>query len=135
MNKIGLISCVSKKQIGNHKAKDLYISSLFKKSKKFVEKFYDNYYILSAKYGLLDKNEYIDNYNLTLNNMDHKKRQLWSIYVAKQISNKISKQDQLFILAGSKYYKDLLKYIPNKTNIIMEGMSIGKRLQYLNKKI
>ena len=133
--KIGLISCVSTKLEGNHKAKDIYISPLFKKSRKFVEKYYDDYYILSAKYGLIEKNKHIDSYNLTLNKMNINKRQMWSILVAKQIKNIINKDDELFILAGEKYYMDLIKYIPNKTNIIMKNLGLGERLQYLNKKI
>ena len=135
MNKVGLISCVSLKQNKKCLAKDMYISSLFKKSQAFVNKYYDDYYILSAKYGLVSKDQQIKPYDLTLNNLSKVKRELWSVLVAKQIKEKIVKEDELFILAGANYYKDLLKYLQNKTNIIMEGLPIGKRLQFLNNNI
>tara|TARA_R100001594_G_scaffold150647_1_gene213059 strand:+ start:5412 stop:5819 length:408 start_codon:yes stop_codon:yes gene_type:complete len=131
MNNIALISCVSKKLQGAHKAKDIYISPLFKKSKIYAEKHYDDYYILSARYGLLHKNKIINSYNLTLNNMNNKKKQIWSVLVAKQIKQYIKTNNKLIILAGSNYYKNLVKYIPHNYQIIMKGMSIGQRLQYL----
>ena len=69
MKTIALISCVSKKQKGSTPRKEsIYISDLFKKSYRYCEKF-DSRYILSAKYGLVEENEVISNYDLTLNSM------------------------------------------------------------------
>ena len=132
MNKIGLISCALLKQKNACMAQDMYLSALFKGSQRFVNKHYDNYYILSAKYGLVDKNQKIKPYNLTLNTLTQSQKNQWAVLVAQQIKKIIPKEDELFILAGANYYKDLLKYIQNRTNIIMEGLPIGKRLQYLN---
>ena len=112
----------------------MYISALFKKSKRYAKKYYDDYYILSAKYGLLNKNKCIDPYNMTLNTMSKDHKIKWSIYVAKQIKKEIP-DAELFFLAGNNYYNDLIKYISNKKTIVMQGLSIGKRLQYLNKNL
>ncbi len=67
--KIALISCVSKKLTtkAKAKAKELYISTLFKLSLKFAFKIKsDNIFILSAKYGLLELEDEISPYNQTL---------------------------------------------------------------------
>ncbi len=54
MKQIVLISCVSKKLNAKSKAKDLYISPLFKKNLKYATSLNpDETFILSAKYGLV----------------------------------------------------------------------------------
>jgi hypothetical protein len=70
MKKIVLISCVSQKRTQRSKAKDLYVSVLFKKNLAYARRL-NPYaiYILSAKYCLLDLETEIDPYNLTLNTM------------------------------------------------------------------
>ncbi|UZQ49968.1 DUF6884 domain-containing protein [Clostridium kluyveri] len=68
MKKIVLISCVSKKLSYPAKAKDMYISQLFKLNfnyANFIKA--DNIFILSAKYGLLKLDKEIEPYNETLN--------------------------------------------------------------------
>ena len=70
MKKIVLISCVSQKRTQRSKAKDLYVSVLFKKNLAYARRLNpDAIYILSAKYCLLDLETEIDPYNLTLNTM------------------------------------------------------------------
>jgi hypothetical protein len=69
--KIALISCTKKKRSYPCAAKEMYEpSSLFTKAVAFVEKKgYDDWFILSAKYGLLAKDMVIDPYDVTLNQM------------------------------------------------------------------
>ena len=133
MSNIALISCVSKKLKNKTEAQNLYISPLFIKSKKFAQDNFDNFYILSAKYGLLPKNKVISDYNVTLNKMSKISKYKWSLHTARQINNTFSKNDKLYIMAGKNYYNDVIKYINIEYDILMEGMSIGKRLQWLSK--
>jgi hypothetical protein len=63
MNKVVLISCASKKLPHKAKAKDLYISPLFKKNLAFAHFLRaDKIFILSAKYGLLSLEQVIELY-------------------------------------------------------------------------
>ena len=130
--KIGLISCVSSKRKGKHKAKDLYTSAVFKKSVKYAEKYYDDYYILSAKYGLLNKNDVIEDYNLTLIKLYQKDRLKWALHTARMINNEFDKGTELYIMAGQFYREFLLKYINYKYTIMMEGLTIGRRMEWLD---
>lgn len=68
------LSCVSKKRDYPCFASDMYISDLFKKSLMYATKITEskNIYILSAKYGLLELNQQIEPYELTLNTMNKK---------------------------------------------------------------
>ena len=70
---IGLIACSSRKLGQNNPAekywaKDIYKGNTFIKSKEEGLKKYncEEWYILSGKYGLLDKDEGISYYNLYL---------------------------------------------------------------------
>ncbi len=73
--KIILIACVSKKSDKKAKAKDLYISPLFKSSWAYANKQNpDKIFILSALHHLLDIDKEIEPYNVTLSNVPKGKR-------------------------------------------------------------
>lgn len=51
-------------------AKDMYVSDLFKKSLEYARRLNPaKIYILSAKYGLLELDDMIEPYEITLNEM------------------------------------------------------------------
>ncbi|HRZ29264.1 MAG TPA: hypothetical protein P5052_00390 [Candidatus Paceibacterota bacterium] len=136
MNKIVLISCASKKLNHKAKAKDLYISPLFKLNLIFAKTFKPNkIFILSAKYGLVNLNQQIETYNKTLNTMKNNEIKVWAGKVKKQMKRKIDfNKDKIIFLAGIKYRKYLINEFKN-CSIPLEGLSIGKQLQYLKNKI
>jgi cytoplasmic iron level regulating protein YaaA (DUF328/UPF0246 family) len=134
MKKILLISCASQKRSHRSKAKDLYISALFKKNLAYAQRLNpDVIYILSAKYGLLDLDTEIEPYNLTLNTMSAGDIRIWAERVFQQLRQVVDvRQDHFIFLAGIKYRKYL---IPNLVSyeIPMEGLTIGKQLQALSR--
>jgi len=134
MKKIVLISCVSQKQLYRSKAKDLYISALFKKNLAYARRLNpDAIYILSAKYGLLDLETEIDPYNQTLNTMSAAENRSWAEKVLQQLGRVADlKQDHFIFLAGEKYRKNLLPHLTSY-EIPMEGLTIGRQLQALSK--
>jgi hypothetical protein len=134
MKKIVLISCVSQKQLYRSKAKDLYISALFKKNLAYARRLNpDAIYILSAKYGLLDLETEIAPYNQTLNTMSAAENRSWAEKVLQQLGRVADlKQDHFIFLAGEKYRKNLLPHLTSY-EIPMEGLTIGRQLQALSK--
>jgi hypothetical protein len=134
MKKIILISCVSQKLPYQSKAKDLYVSSLFKKCLAYAYILKpDAIYILSAKYGLLDLETVIDPYNQTLNSMSAAENRSWARNVIQQLSKVADlKQDHFVFLAGNNYRKNLLPLI-SSYEIPMEGLGIGRQLQFLSR--
>ena len=133
MRTIVLISCVKKKQSHKSKSKDLYISPLFRKNLAYAQKLKpDMIYILSAKYGLLDLDTEIEDYNVTLKIMQSDEIKSWAKKVLEQLAAKTNlKQDHFVFLAPVEYRKYLLPHILS-FEIPMEGMTIGKQLQYLS---
>lgn len=134
MKKVILISCVSKKHKRKSKAKDLYISALFKKNLQYaLQQKPDQIFILSAKYGLVLLDEEIEPYDLTLNTMSAPEIRQWATKVTQRLSEHTDLQQDLFIfLAGTKYRKYLIPHLAH-VQIPFEGLTIGRQLQQLTK--
>lgn len=130
--RIILISCVSQKLPHRAKAKDLYISTLFKLNLKYAELLApDEIFILSAKHGLVGLDQEIEPYEQTLNNMRSSEIKVWANHVIEKIKKvcKIEESEFTF-LAGDKYRKHLLPHIKNY-KIPLKGLRIGEQLQKL----
>ncbi len=136
MKTIVLISCVSKKRENKSQAKDLYCSPLFKKNLHYAESLKpDSIYILSALYGLVDLKKEIEPYDKTLNDMSKKENLLWADEVLQQLKKVADLQNDKFVfLAGNNYRKNLLPHIAHYS-IPMEGLQIGKQLEWLTERL
>jgi hypothetical protein len=135
---IALVSCVSKKGTSAAPARSLYLSSWFRKASDVAILISDQWFILSAKYGLVEPNKLIEPYNLTLNQMSVTERQAWARNVLSILLRLLEAGDQVIFLAGKRYREflidPLLEYGCN-VEIPMEGMRIGEQLQWLNQQL
>jgi hypothetical protein len=136
MSKVILISCVSMKLDKEAKARDLYISPLFKMNLAYAElQKPDAIYILSAKYGLVDLDQIISPYELTLNTMKSGEVKDWAIDVIDQMQGKIDFQkDEIVFLAGERYRKFLMPLCRN-AKVPLVGLGIGKQLGWLKARL
>lgn len=135
MDVIGLVQCGAQKKATAAPAKDLYISSLFKKSKSFVESKCDKWFILSAKYGLLLPEQVVEPYNETLKSYSVKERAIWAESVFEDISKHINSGDKIIFLAGNCYGQFLipkLQAMGIQIEVPMKGLRIGEQLHYLD---
>ena len=130
--RVVLISCVSKKISHKAKAKDLYVSTLFKLSLEYAETLEpDEIFVLSAKYGLLDLDREIEPYEQTLINMRTSEVQAWADKVLGQLKKLcILDETEFTFLAGKKYREYLMPHFKN-TKIPLEGLAIGRQVQRL----
>lgn len=134
--KIVLISCVSKKEAEACKAKDMYVSPLFKMSWEYAKQFSpDKVFILSAKHHLLDPEQRIDPYNVTLYKFAAAERKAWAQRVLSDLeaAGLSLEDDEFVLLAGKKYYEYLLgeSGIRNFTLPLHGHGGIGCILKYL----
>jgi cytoplasmic iron level regulating protein YaaA (DUF328/UPF0246 family) len=114
MKRICLIACASSKQDTPQPAKDLYASALFQKSVAWMQKQnFDNWFILSAKHGLLPPDKVIAPYNQTLNQMPIKQRKFWADNVFAALQPYLSNDTSVTFLAGDKYREHLATRIIN----------------------
>lgn len=134
--KVVLISCVKSKLNVPAKAKNLYTSDLFRSSLQYA--YYlkaDNIYILSAKYGLVELDQVIIPYEMTLNNMGEPQKRAWAADVINSLRQKKDLNKDLFIiLAGENYRKYLLPAIKH-FEVPLEGLSFGQQLHELKHRV
>ena len=136
MSKIVLISCVSKKLSHKSKAKDLYVSALFKYNYQYAQLLKpDRIFILSAKYGLIDPDDEIEPYDETLNTKSRNEIREWSLKILSDLNQKTNlKEDEFIFLAGNNYRMFLIPKIRNY-KIPLKGLTIGKQLSFLKNSI
>lgn len=136
MKKIVLVPCASKKRTVKSRSAELYVSPLFKLNLQYARKLEpDAIFILSAKYGVLALDAEIEPYDVTLNNMRANERRTWASKVIEQLRAYSDLQQDLFIvLAGERYRQYLLPHLASY-EIPLEGLTIGKQLQYLKKQV
>ena len=133
-----LVSCVSRKRLSPAPAKALYISDWFIKSRQVVKMEGWRWFILSAKYGLVDPDRQIEPYEKTLNNMSTVERRSWSSEVWKALERHLDGVRTVVFLAGQKYREDLewrLRGRGIEVRVPMEGLRIGEQLACLNRRL
>lgn len=106
-----LIGCGSAKQSSAYPAKDLYTGSLFRARRQYAESRADYWFILSAKYGLLEPERQIDPYELDLRKQSAEARTVWTYRVAeaiKAVSTQLTDSSlSVEIHAGAPYAENL----------------------------
>lgn len=136
MKKIVLISCVSKKLEKKSKAKDLYISPLFKYNLRYANSLNpDKIFILSAEYGLLDLEQEVEPYDKTFNSMKQNEIKAWAERVLSQLKEVSDiNNDKFIFLAGEKYRKHIIQHISDY-EIPLKGLGIGRQLKFLKEAV
>ena len=131
-----LISCSKSK--GDHRdlARNIYVSPLYRKSVMVADGWGVSFSILSAKYGLLDPDQTIEPYDLTLKGASKEFKHEWANKVDKQIRNSIQRNKHLIVLAGD--YTMLRWSKPVGTILLtlsapMRGLSLGNSWAFLIK--
>ncbi|TKC19125.1 DUF6884 domain-containing protein [Robertmurraya kyonggiensis] len=133
--KIALTSCTKLKAEKPCNAKEMYLkSNLFRKATTYIEnKDYYDWYILSAKYGLLDKHNLIVPYDITLNSMKTSERMDWAKKVLSQIEALTLDLEEVDFYAGKKYREYLIPMLEDagiKCKVPLKGKGIGQQLSF-----
>jgi len=134
MKTIVLISCVSKKLAYSARARDIYVSPLFRLNLAYAESLTpDAIYVLSAKHGLLALEDKIAPYDLTLNTMSAGQIRAWAAGVVVQLAAVTDlNRDRFVFLAGDKYRKYIAPHLA-QFEVPMQGLTIGRQLQFLSR--
>ena len=129
---IYLVSCVKTKLPHPAPAKKLYTSDWFHKARTYVEASGQPWFILSAKYGMLDPDTIVDPYELTLKRMKAAERREWAERVEARIGT-LPATRRFVVLAGDAYRSLLMPALARlaPVEVPMEGLSFGRQLQWL----
>ena len=136
---IGLVSCTKSKLDEPARPRDLYEpSALFRKAREYCETTHDDWYILSAKHGLLKPDgPQIEPYDETLTTASVATRREWAADVAEELQEEgLLKEDiELYIHAGKAYYEELLPHLEETAvavSIPTKGLMMGETLAWYN---
>ena len=135
---VALIGCVKSKIKAPAPARSLYISPLFRKAVRFVERDdrYEDWFVLSALYGLVAKDQIIEPYELTLSTFSQEQLKVWSRKIF--LSLQEQRITDVSFFCGSNYCNSYLLMLLDrhgiKYDLPMDGLSLGRRLSFLNKK-
>ena len=135
---IYLVSCVSAKRSNPAPARDLYISPWFCKARTYADKTGLPWFVLSAKYGLVDPDAVIAPYNHTLKTMRLAERRRWASKVLSQLEPHLEGIKSVIFLAGQSYREFLDPPLRSRglvVSIPMDGLRIGEQLSWLNREL
>jgi len=135
MADVYLVACAKTKQTRASSAQDMYISPLFTKARHLARLRADRWYILSAKYGLLDPSRLIEPYEETLKRMSGQGQRDWADRVLLALKAVIQPGDKVVLLAGCNYRKLLISDLRRMGCTVecpLEGLPIGCQLKWLN---
>lgn len=142
MTEIGLVSCVATKRDERAVPKELYISDYFEKMRSYAEEYHDEWWILSAKHGILDPDgSPIRPYDETLNSATVKEKREWALKVYDQLQQRgLLEGEVIFVIhAGRDYYEELLPLLEDHQNVSVEipteGLQIGKTKAWYKKRL
>ena len=134
MKSVVLVGCVARKKSIRAPAKEIYISSRFKHSRRLAESTGSPWFILSAKHGLLHPDKPIDWYEKTLKYVSERRE--WTKKVQRQMEKEFSEADKFIILAGKNYFEYLVPWLESRykaqVHIPMKKISgPGRQLKWL----
>ena len=132
--RVALVSCVKSKGPVAAPAGELYTSDLFRKMRRYANATADEWYILSAQYGMLPPDKVIAPYERTLNKMPTAERLAWAHRVQHQLLEALPPGCEVIMLAGERYREDLVPFLREhgfEVTIPLEGLSFGRQLQKL----
>jgi hypothetical protein len=120
-----IVTCVKKKRKGRHKAKDLYISDLFKKMRHYAETNNYDWRIISAKHGLIDpetiiesyEDESLDQFKLLHGRRTDKlktKKETLRKKIEVQLKPTLEDYERIILMCGKNYRDVILPFLKGK---------------------
>tara|TARA_R110000824_G_scaffold184343_3_gene365306 strand:- start:1460 stop:2014 length:555 start_codon:yes stop_codon:yes gene_type:complete len=130
MKLLAVISCKAKKKDYKCSAEEMYSDSpQFKHQMGFIKEYYNDYKILSVKYGIVGREDIIEPYNLTLTGgtnmmssnptITEESRERWATKVKKQIADLSFEYDRIDLHLSESYFHEIQEVIqiPNVIHV------------------
>jgi hypothetical protein len=139
MTRIALVGCVKTKNDMPMAAKDLYTSNLFRERRRWAETKADRWFILSAKFGLVDPDDLIPPYNETLHSSV--RARIWSSDIKVDLIDALGNLRGVTfeIHAGAPYYehlKPMLEALGARVSVPLQHVSgTGTQVAWYRKRL
>jgi DGQHR domain-containing protein len=111
-------------------ARELYASPLFRLASRFCSATCDRWFVLSARHGLVDPDQVIAPYDVSLSGLNRGDRQAWADLVVEQLWRRgLLGSGHRFLLHAGADYADLLAARLGAEQPL-RGLAIGQRLAW-----
>jgi hypothetical protein len=133
IERFALVCCGKQKLTVPSPAKDLYQSTLFKKTRAYAEKEYDGWLILSALHHVVDPDAVLEPYDVTLKKNEAGE---WAKLTAEQLAGLIP-HGSIVDYFGGALYEPVVQHLKGYGYSVgrpLQGLQIGQRLQWLTQR-
>lgn len=128
---IVFLACCKTKADHTCKACEMYQGDLFKKSFEYAKRLNPRkIYILSAKYRVLELDDIISPYELTLNKMNKHEQKKWAYDCFLQLKNKGQDFDEEAIFLCGDNYRKYLSQLFKNAKAPLQGVGLGNQLKF-----
>lgn len=137
--RIGLVGCVKEKAPTPRPARRLYTSTLFSGRVAFVERSCARWFILSALHGVVDPDDVLEPYDVSLVGASRQHCREWALMVLGQLRHRLGTLDayDYEVHAGAPYREFGLVDGLEAAGAVVEnptrGLGIGRQLAFYNK--
>jgi hypothetical protein len=116
-------------------ASDLYTGTLFKRASAYARAVCDEWYILSAKHGLVTPGEALALYDRSLYNLSTAERRRWADGIVTRIGTLglNTPRTHWLIFAGKAYREHVVPRLRGDVEIPLEGLGIGQQIARLDR--
>lgn len=134
-----MVSCSKLKLDRGAPARDLYVSPLFRGSRRYVELACDEWGILSARHGLVLPDQVIEPYDVSLSGYSRETRltpeqyREWLLRTFDQVAARWGRHVLYIVLAGRGYAR-ALEGFPH-VELPLKGLALGPRLAWLRDRL
>jgi hypothetical protein len=131
--RFALVCCGKQKLAAAAQARDLYQSTLFKKTRAYAEKEYEGWLILSALHRVVDPDQVLEPYDVTLQKCD---AAAWARETAAELTRRIPKTCQVDYFGGA-LYEPVVQHLKDAGYTVgrpLQGLQIGERLHWLKER-
>lgn len=140
---IGIVACSKTKSDHAGPALELYTSPLFRLSVRYAIQHCEHVYIVSAKHGLVDLEDVLEPYDVTVRGMAKREREMWAADVARSLFKRHAtdfREQTLCAMAGVEYLDPIFKAYTSSYGQLatiepLKGMQIGARLSWLTSQL
>ena len=129
---IGLLACSRTKADRPSSARELYVSPLFRAAREYAENRYGpgQWLILSARYGLVDPDQVLAPYDLSLRQLTARQREAWGDRIAIELTDRFPAGTVLWFHAGALYRDAIAPVVAHQVRFPLAGLGIGQQLAW-----
>lgn len=129
---VGLVSCSKSKLDHAAPARELYSPSfVFDRSARYVEQHCDEWFVLSAKHGLVDPDAVLEPYDETLAGAPKARREAWAEEVRAALRERYEGRPVKFVLMAGRSYSGAVEGLDAEVEEPLKGMGTGFRRRWL----